>query len=267
MLLEFWKQLAALKNKIVHVIHCFRRNKKIYMINFIKSYNFWSLIQRLTCFKNPQNLSCTGLVLTYLPHPFQYICIHSVLLPKTQGILILESLNHQGTGFFHHMGDMSIWGDISDNGNQRRGHNSGQQLSYTTSPLSRKKIGKSNFPRKNSFNFDIICFKRTYINCSLANFKRVASSHEKLHNKKWRIFDFSYFLLRFLNNTSLNNSLSNFKRTVSTQTEAAIESCSGKSVSWNVLKTTGNRLKSRQNPWKIHVKGLSLRNTCERVHF
>ena len=36
------------------------------------------------------------------------------------------------------------------------------------------------------------------------------------------------FLLWFLNNTSLSNSLSNFERTISTQTEAAIERCSGK---------------------------------------
>ena len=37
-----------------------------------------------------------------------------------------------------------------------------------------------------------------------------------------------YFLLWFLNNMPLNSSLSNFERTVSTQTKAAIESCSGK---------------------------------------
>ena len=37
------------------------------------------------------------------------------------------------------------------------------------------------FQRTNSLHFYIISFKRAYVNCSLANFKRVASSHEKLY--------------------------------------------------------------------------------------
>ena len=50
-------------------------------------------------------------------------------------------------------------------------------------------------------------------------------------------------------------SLSNFERTVSTQAKAAIEKCSEKLVFWNVLKISANDLKSRENPWKIHVNG------------
>ena len=50
------------------------------------------------------------------------------------------------------------------------------------------------FKEKNSFHFYIISFKRTYVNCSLANFKRVASSHEKLYNEQQRIL---YFYVTF----------------------------------------------------------------------
>ena len=89
---------------------------------------------------------------------------------------------------------------------------------------------KSNFygylQIKNSFDFYIISFKRTCLNC---NFKKVASYHEKLYNEQLTMFYFyTTFLLWFLNNISLNNNLSNFKGTVSTQTEAGIESCFGK---------------------------------------
>ena len=108
------------------------------------------------------------------------MCIHSVFPPKRWGILILKSLNHWGRGFFHHMGGHCPYeGGVSDNDNKRRGHNSGQQLSHYNIFSSNKK-----FPRKYSFHFYIISFKRTYLNCSVANFKRVASSHEKLYNEQ-----------------------------------------------------------------------------------
>ena len=72
---------------------------------------------------------------------------------------------------------------------------------------------------------------------------------------------FVFMLLSVMLILSSNNSLSNFERTVFTQTEAAIERCSGKSVFWNVLKTTPNDLKSMLNDFKI------IENTCEGVHF
>ena len=50
---------------------------------------------------------------------------------------------------------------------------------------------KSNFygylQRKNSFDFYIISFKRTCLNC---NFKKVASYHEKLYNEQLTMFYF-----------------------------------------------------------------------------
>ena len=127
----------------------------------------------------------------------------------------------------------------SDNDNQRGGgHNLDQNNYHTVTFFFSRKSNLHYYfhQRKNNFHFYIISFKRTYVNCSLANFKRVASSHEKWCNERtMKNFLFlCYFLLWSLNNTSLNNILSYFKRTVSTQ--------------------TGN-VKSRQNPWKIHMKG------------
>ena len=40
------------------------------------------------------------------------------------------------------------------------------------------------FKEKNSFHFYIISFKRTYVNFSLANFKRVASYHQNDGNEQ-----------------------------------------------------------------------------------
>ena len=53
---------------------------------------------------------------------------------------------------------------------------------------------------------------------------------------------------------SLKNSFYNFERTMSTQTEATMERCSGKYAFLSVLKTTENDLKST-NTNQIHVKG------------
>ena len=50
--------------------------------------------------------------------------------------------------------------------------------------FSRKKNFYGDFQRKNSFDFCIISFKGTCVNCNNANFKRVASSHEKLYNEQ-----------------------------------------------------------------------------------
>ena len=61
------------------------------------------------------------------------------------------------------------------------------------------------FQRKNSFNFYIVSFNRAYAKGSLANFKRVASSHEKLYNEQRRIF--VLMLLSIMsNNTSIHKS-------------------------------------------------------------
>ena len=100
------------------------------------------------------------------------------------GILILKSSNHWGNSFFTLYGGKSIWGD-SDNGNQRGGgHSSGQNNYHTRTFFSRKSNSYGHFQRKSRFHFHITSFKWTYINCSLANFKRVASSHDKLCNKQ-----------------------------------------------------------------------------------
>ena len=99
------------------------------------------------------------------------------------GILILKSSNHWGNSFFALYGGKSIWGD-SDNGNQRGGHSSGQNNYHTRTFCSRKSNSYGHFQRKSRFHFHITSFKWTYINCSLTNFKRVASSHDKLCNKQ-----------------------------------------------------------------------------------
>ena len=119
------------------------------------------------------------------------------------------------------MGGKSIWGD-TDNGNQKVGMIQVKQLSYYNIFL-RKNNFYGHFQRKSSFHFYNINFKRRYVNCSLTNFKRVASSHEKLYNEQWRIFILLLLLLLLF-----YNSLSNFESTVFTQTEAAIEKHSGK---------------------------------------
>ena len=77
------------------------------------------------------------------------------------------------TGLQVHMGEI-------DNGKQREwGHNSGQN-NYTIIFVSRKSNFYGHFQSKNSFHFYIVSFKRTYINRSLANFNRAASSHKQL---------------------------------------------------------------------------------------
>ena len=42
--------------------------------NFCSSYNFTSMINRPTCFKNPENPSCIDLILTNCPRSFQNSC-------------------------------------------------------------------------------------------------------------------------------------------------------------------------------------------------
>ena len=76
-------------------------------------------------------------------------------------------------------------GGSSDKVNQR----GAKQLSYYKKNFCQgKKNFYSDFQRKNSFDFCIISFKGTCVNCNNANFKRVASSHEKLYNEQWIIF-------------------------------------------------------------------------------
>ena len=68
----------------------------------------------------------------------------------------------------------------SDNGNQKRGHKSGQNKYHTIKFfISRKRNFYGYFQGKNSFHFYIIKFKRKYVYCSLPDFKKVASSHEE----------------------------------------------------------------------------------------
>ena len=55
--------------------------------------------------------------------------------------------------------------------------------------FSRKSHFYGHFWRKSSFHFNIITFERTNINCSLANFKRAASSHEKLYIENEEFFN------------------------------------------------------------------------------
>ena len=43
--------------------------------SFCESYRFRSLTKDPTCFKNPENLSCTDLVLTNSPYNVQNYCI------------------------------------------------------------------------------------------------------------------------------------------------------------------------------------------------
>ena len=42
--------------------------------NFCSSYNLTSMINRPTCFKNPENPSCIDLILTNCPRRFQNYC-------------------------------------------------------------------------------------------------------------------------------------------------------------------------------------------------
>ena len=44
------------------------------MRNFCNSYSLNSLIKQPTCFKNPENPSCTDLILTNKPRSFQSTC-------------------------------------------------------------------------------------------------------------------------------------------------------------------------------------------------
>ena len=42
---------------------------------FCESYNLSSLIKELTCYKNPENLSCIELILTNSPYSVQSSCV------------------------------------------------------------------------------------------------------------------------------------------------------------------------------------------------
>ena len=65
------------------------------------------------------------------------------------------------------MGGKSIWG-VKVNGNQTRGHNSGQNNYHTTTFLFQGKVTfMVTFKEKIVFLKKTIGFKRTYINCSL----------------------------------------------------------------------------------------------------
>ena len=64
-----------------------------------------------------------------------------------------------------------------------KGWYNSRQNKYHTIPFFLEKSNfYGHFQRKSSFHF-YISFKRAYVNCSLANFKRVASSYEKLYNE------------------------------------------------------------------------------------
>ena len=96
-----------------------------------------------------------------------------------------NKLNHTNTPSITNLLKRELPAEIknhSDNGNQR-GHNSGQNNNnHMVTFFSRKSNFYGHFQRTNSFHFYIISFKRKYVNCSLANFKRLASSDEKLYN-------------------------------------------------------------------------------------
>ena len=68
------------------------------------------------------------------------------------------------------------------------GHNSSQNNYHIITFFLRKSNFYGHFQRKNSFHFYIISFKRSYVNCSLDIFKRVATFHEMLYNEKFFIF-------------------------------------------------------------------------------
>ena len=77
----------------------------------------------------------------------------------------------------------------------KAGHNSSQNNYHIiTFFFLRKSNFYGHFQRKNSFHFYIISFKRSYVNCSLAIFKGVATFHEMLYNEQRRIF---YFYVAF----------------------------------------------------------------------
>ena len=61
-----------------------------------------------------------------------------------------------------------------NNGNQKEGGPNSGQNSYHTVKFFQGKVTNGYFQRKNCSYFYIISIKRTYVNCSLANFKRVA---------------------------------------------------------------------------------------------
>ena len=98
----------------------------------------------------------------------------------------MESSNHWRESFFS-----SYWGGGWGGGGG--GGVNGEKQIY------------GHYQRKNSFNFYIVSFNRAYAKGSLANFKRVASSHEKLYNEQRRIF--VLMLLSIMsNNTSIHKS-------------------------------------------------------------
>ena len=45
------------------------------MIHFFKNYGLKNLIRQPTCYKNPSNLACIGLILTNVPGSFQSTCV------------------------------------------------------------------------------------------------------------------------------------------------------------------------------------------------
>ena len=100
-------------------------------------------------------------------------------------ILILKSSKHWRK--VHRMRGKSIWGTVVKV--TKGWYNSGQNKYHTITFFLEKSNFYRHFQRKYSFHF-YISFKRAYLNCSLANSKRVASSYEKLYNEQWRIFCF-----------------------------------------------------------------------------
>ena len=54
------------------------------------------------------------------------------------------------------------------------------------------------FKEKRIFLFTSLVLKKTYANCSLANFNRVASSHEMLYYEQWGMFYYFTFYYDFL---------------------------------------------------------------------
>ena len=89
-----------------------------------------------------------------------------------------NSLNYWWKSFFlgGGGGGQSHKRGSSNNGNQF-GHNSGQN-NYHTFCL-RKKNFSGHFYRKNSLHFYIISFKRTYVNCSVANFRSCTMNNDE----------------------------------------------------------------------------------------
>ena len=105
--------------------------------------------------------------------------VSSTLL-KDGRVLILKSSNHFGEELFSVILGASPYGGavVLVTKGEEGGHNSHQNNCHTIAFFSRKSNFYAHFQRKNSFHFFLVSFKRTYVNFSLANIKRVASPHE-----------------------------------------------------------------------------------------